>query len=254
MDLDPLWFYDTVSRVVIALAVCVFVLLLVIDAPYGRYVSDAWGPTLPARLGWLLMEAPAPAAMAIVFGRGPNASEALPLFFFGLFQLHYVNRAIVQPLLARGSGRRTTLFIVVAAFVFNSVNGALIGLALSHFGHYDASWLADPRFIVGVSLFVVGASINLHADAVLRGLRRPGESGYRIPHGGFYRWVTCPNYLGEIIEWIGFAIATWSMAGLAFALFTIANLAPRARANHRWYLERFEDYPPERRALVPRLY
>jgi len=50
MDLDPLWFYDTVSRVVIALAVCVFVLLLVIDAPYGRYVSDAWGPTLPARI------------------------------------------------------------------------------------------------------------------------------------------------------------------------------------------------------------
>jgi protein-S-isoprenylcysteine O-methyltransferase Ste14 len=66
--------------------------------------------------------------------------------------------------------------------------------------------------------------------------------------------VTCPNYLGEIIEWLGFALATWSLAGLAFALYTAANLGPRALANHRWYRERFPDYPERRKALVPFLF
>jgi hypothetical protein len=65
--------------------------------------------------------------------------------------------------------------------------------------------------------------------------------------------VSAPNYLGEIVEWSGWALATWSLAGLAFALYTTANLAPRALANHRWYRQQFPGYPPERRALLPHL-
>ena len=40
-------------------------------------------------------------------------------------------------------------------------------------------------------------------------------------------------------------------AGLAFAVFTAANLGPRARSNHSWYQENFPDYPEGRRALIP---
>jgi 3-oxo-5-alpha-steroid 4-dehydrogenase 1 len=72
-----------------------------------------------------------------------------------------------------------------------------------------------------------------------------------VPHGGGYRFVSSPNYLGEILEWAGWAVAAWSPAGAAFAAYTIANLAPRAADHHRWYRERFPDYPPARRALVP---
>ena len=43
----------------------------------------------------------------------------------------------------------------------------------------------------------------------------------------------------------------WSLAGLAFAVFTVANLLPRALATHRWYRAQFPDYPPQRRAVVP---
>ena len=63
--------------------------------------------------------------------------------------------------------------------------------------------------------------------------------------------MSCPNYLGEIVEWCGWALATWSLAGLAFALYTAATLRPRALNHHSWYRQRFPDYPPERRALVP---
>lgn len=65
--------------------------------------------------------------------------------------------------------------------------------------------------------------------------------------------MSSPNYLGEIIEWTGFALATWSLPGLAFALWTVANLVPRAVAHHRWYRGKFPGYPVERRALIPYL-
>jgi hypothetical protein len=66
-----------------------------------------------------------------------------------------------------------------------------------------------------------------------------------------YEYVSCPNYLGEMLEWCGWAIATWSLAGFAFAFYTIANIGPRALANHRWYREKFPDYPPQRKAVIP---
>jgi protein-S-isoprenylcysteine O-methyltransferase Ste14 len=102
-------------------------------------------------------------------------------------------------------------------------------------------------------VFFLGWTANRHADLVLLRLRDDGESGYRIPHGGLYRLVSCPNYLGEMLQWTGWAIATWSLAGMAFAIFTIANLLPRALSNHRWYRQQFEDYPVERRAIIPYL-
>ena len=117
-----------------------------------------------------------------------------------------------------------------------------------------SEWLIDPRFQAGLVLFVTGHAINRHADRTLHNLRQPGETGYAIPTGGLYRWISCPNYLGEMIEWIGWAVATWSPAGLAFATWVAANLVPRAHAHHLWYQEQFADYPPERRALLPGLW
>lgn len=36
---------------------------------------------------------------------------------------------------------------------------------------------------VGVILFCTGMFINLQADHILRNLRKPGETGYKIPRG-----------------------------------------------------------------------
>ena len=143
--------------------------------------------------------------------------------------------------------------VAIAAMgaVFNLVNGYLNGRWLTVFGHYEPGWLADPRFVAGAAVMATGFAINLHADAILRALRAPGETGYGIPTGGLYRLISCPNYLGEILEWTGWAILTWSPAGLSFAVWTAANLVPRAWTHHRWYREQFPDYPPARRAILP---
>jgi hypothetical protein len=86
---------------------------------------------------------------------------------------------------------------------------------------------------------------------MLIALRKPGETGYRIPNGWLFDRITSPNYFGEIVEWFGYALATWSPAGLAFALFTAANIGPRAFANRRWYRATFPEYPADRKALIP---
>lgn len=231
------------------LALVMLPVLLVKTAPYGRYAAST-GPSLPSRLGWIVMEAPAAAVFGACYLFGPGVGAA-SLVFLLLWESHYVNRAFVYPFRMRSAGKRMPLSIVVSAFAFNVVNGYLNGRWMSAFGSYPAAWLADPRFLAGAAVFLAGFAVNQHADWILLGLRKPGETGYRVPRGGLYRWVTCPNYLGEIMEWSGWALATWSPPGLAFALWTVANLAPRARAHHRWYHETLADYPRERRALIP---
>jgi steroid 5-alpha reductase family enzyme len=144
------------------------------------------------------------------------------------------------------------LLVVALGFSFNCLNAYVNARWISHLGHYGAGWLADPRFLAGGALFLVGFLVNLRSDSVLLRLRGRGESGYGIPRGGLFELVTCPNYLGEILEWFGYALASWSLPGLAFAVYTGANLVPRALAHRRWYRERYPgDYPPGRRAVIP---
>jgi steroid 5-alpha reductase family enzyme len=172
--------------------------------------------------------------------------------FLGLWTAHYVNRTFIYPLRNPGRAKPMPLSICGLAIFFNLVNAYLNGRSLTVFGpQYDWSWFVEPTTLLGLGLWALGVGINLQSDQILFGLRRPGETGYRIPQGGLYRFVSCPNYLGELIEWTGFALAVASPAAWTFVVWTAANLVPRAVAHHRWYREQFADYPAERKALVP---
>ena len=134
---------------------------------------------------------------------------------------------------------------------FNVANGWLIGWGLFVVApERSLEWLGRPAALLGLGLFFAGMVLNIDSDYRLLRLRR-GGGGYSVPRGGGFRWVSCPNYLGECVEWAGWALATWSLGGLAFAWWTFANLAPRAWANHRWYRRTFADYPRGRKALIP---
>ena len=99
--------------------------------------------------------------------------------------------------------------------------------------------------------FFSGFLIHMHSDSVLNNLRKNGSAGYRIPDRGLFSLVSCPNYLGEMIQWTGWALATWSLPGLCFCIWTVANLAPRALSHHRWYKKTFKNYPENRKAVIP---
>ena len=171
-----------------------------------------------------------------------------------LFVLHYINRVIIFPLRIRTKGKLMPLSIAAMAFIFNIVNGSVLGYYLAFKSSYADSWFTDPRFLIGMVIFFVGAYINQRSDHILINLRKPGETGYSIPRGFLFNHISCPNHFGEIVEWTGFAIMTWSMPGLSFAIWTAANLVPRALNHHEWYKERFSDYPSERKAVVPNMF
>ena len=63
-----------------------------------------------------------------------------------------------------------------------------------------------------------------------------GCNGYYIPYGGLFELITCPNYFGELVEWLGWSLATWSLAGLVFTLFAAATFIPRSWHNHNWWV------------------
>jgi hypothetical protein len=240
-----------ISSLIIALGT--FLALLFISAPYGRHTRKGWGPLLPNWLGWFLMESVSVIAFLIMFIIGDGPKTTTTFIFLGMWELHYLQRAFVYPFVMRDGQKKMPLAIPLLASGFNLGNSYLNGRCLFHFAgdRYSANWLLDERFLIGAALFLTGFIINLWADHKLRRLRQPGETGYKVPHGGLYRYISCPNYFGEILEWTGWAIATWSLAGLTFAIWTFANLAPRALDNHRWYHENFESYPIERKALIP---
>jgi len=248
MEVD---FHQWLCFAVIAIAVIVFFVLLFITAPYGRHARGGWGPTVSNRVGWILMETPSLLTFLIVYSLGQYRLHPAPLCLCALWTLHYGHRSFVFPLRLKSARKPMALSVAAMGILFNLINGYLNARWISCLGSYPLAWLADPRFVIGASAFFLGMAINVQSDGILFSLRKPGEQGYRIPFGGAYRWVSSPNYMGELIEWGGFAIACWSLAALSFFLFTFANLVPRAIAHHAWYKTTFPDYPRERRAVIP---
>ncbi|TLF74302.1 3-oxo-5-alpha-steroid 4-dehydrogenase [Nocardia cyriacigeorgica] len=253
--------YDTVLTIAFAFAAFVIVGGLFMQSPYGRFASTNIGFNLNPKLGWWLMELPATVVFAVFYLAGPNRFEPTSMVLAGIWLLHYANRGWFFPLSIRQvPGKRSSFNVsVLAAGVFvTAMHGYLNGSFFSqdYLNQYGTEWLTDPRFLIGVVVYLGGFTLLVRSEWIVRNLRdkdNPGATEYRIPHGSGFRFVSSPAYLGELIAWAGFALLTWSLAGVVIFLITAGNLVPRAFATHRWYREKFADYPKDRKALVPYL-
>lgn len=218
--------------------------------PYGRYVElQDPGVMVPAKAAWLMQELPSflvPVLLMLTTGSSTDLGRYLLLW---TFILHYFQRTFIYALLTKG--RPSPLYIVVSAVVFCSLNGFLQGHYMLHCVQYEAAWYTDVRFILGLLLFFSGMAINIHSDHILRNLRKPGEVTYKIPKGGMFELVSGANFFGEIMEWCGYATAAWSLPAFAFAFFTLCSIGPRAYHHHRYYLQKFDNYPKTRKAVIP---
>ena len=234
------------------IAVIMIPILLQITPPYGRHTRSGWGPMIPNRIGWIVMELPALLVILVFVSNGPELQWPYDYFFVFLWSFHYINRSLIYPFRIKTHGKKMPVSVVVMAIAFNTINGFLNGYYFGHVPHeYTSDWHLEPRFIVGIALFVAGIFINLRSDNLLISLRNRYPGTYQIPRGFLFRYVSCPNFLGEIMEWLGFALMVWSLPALSFFVWTAANLIPRALDHHKWYLRTFSDYPHGRKALVP---
>ncbi|MDE7403381.1 MAG: DUF1295 domain-containing protein [Muribaculaceae bacterium] len=242
----------------LCIAVAVYIGLGKITAGYGMMYTKSWGASIPNRIGWVVMEAPAFIAMLLLWVLSPRAGQIAPAIMAALFEVHYFQRSFIFPLLIRGKNRMPWSIILMGV-VFNTINAYMIGgwlFWVSPADTYPVSWLWSPLFILGAVVFLTGMLINLHSDYIIRHLRKPGDTAHYIPRGGMYNYVTSANYFGELTEWTGYAILTWSLGGLAFVIWTFANLAPRAvKIHHRYVSEFGAEYTKlNRKYLIPFIY
>jgi len=232
----------------------VFILLFFVSAPYGQHIRKGWGPNLNNKLGWFIMEIPTVVIFLIIYFLGERKTDLISIVFLLIWMLHYGQRTFIFPLLIRAK-QPMPVSIISFGMMFNGINTYLQARWIYTLSEpYSDDWIISPFFIAGLSIFLLGFIINLHSDRIIRNLRKPGETEYRIPYGGMFRWVSSPTYLGEITEWAGWAVLTLSFPGLIFVFWTFANLAPRALSHHKWYLETFPEYPKDRKALIPFIY
>jgi len=234
----------------IAIACITFASLLLIQAPYGRYQRDGWGILIDNRMGWIIMEAISPISLSLFFWSATN-QNTYSYIFYACWMIHYINRSFIFPLRIQTKGKKMPISIALMAVFFNSINGGINGYFLGYLAIYPQEWFSNPKFILGMAAFIIGMFINIYSDEILINLRKGTSQGYQIPLGFLYKYISCPNYFGEMIEWLGFALMTWSLPGLAFAIWTISNIFPRAIMHHKWYKEKFAEYPKDRKAVIP---
>lgn len=231
------------------LGLIVFISLYFVTAGYGKFATKKWGPSVNNKAGWIIMESPVFILMLILWLSSPNRENIVTTIFFLFFQLHYFQRSFIFPFLLKGKSRMP-LSIIAMGIVFNTINALMQGGWLFYLAPkdmYTVDWLSSPQFIAGTMIFFAGMYININSDSVIRHLRKPGDTNHYLPQKGMYRYVTSANYFGEIVEWTGFAILTWSLSGAIFAWWTFANLVPRAASIYKRYLDEFGQQVKERK-------
>ncbi|XP_006012613.1 3-oxo-5-alpha-steroid 4-dehydrogenase 1 isoform X2 [Latimeria chalumnae] len=209
------------SYLLILMGILVFLILQFVNVPYGRFASSSFGFPVNAKLAWFIQEVPSLVVPVYqVFYTVNNRLSHLPnQILVTMFICHYMHRSLIFPFLIRG-GKPIPFIIFALAFIFCFCNGYLQARYLTHYAVYPSDWITKPCFLLG----------------------------------GMFEYVSGANFFGEVLEWTGFAVAGWSTESAAFAVFTFLTLCSRAKQHHRWYLEKFEDYPKSRKAIIPFVY
>ena len=235
----------------VVIGIATFAYLFYENAPYGRHIKEGWGILIPAKLGWVVMESP---CVILMIAYGLIIREQLQVvheIFLLLWLAHYIHRTFIYPFAIKMTNPKMPISIAFSAFFFNIINVNIQAFGIFYFTEYSSDWISSPEFIIGLTLFLIGMFINIKSDYYIAYMKKRKGPGYHIPNGFLYRYISAPNYFGEIIEWMGWAILTWSISGIVFLIWVIANLFPRAISHHKWYKNKFENYPKNRKAIIP---
>lgn len=237
----------------IGLAVVSFTILASqkIKASYGRHHEpSSYVPTVNGKLGWMIMECVSPITMILFYTtyKRPGLLFSRGNFLFVFWLAHYFNRCFYS-VVRSPSVKESRVDVVIYSMFFNAANASWIG--------YDLGDLSTPVFeispktVVGVVMLIWGIITNIRVDYQLQDARRKAGGQYVLPDWGLYKYIVSPNYASEMVEWTGFALLQGKESGWVFVLWTICNLAPRARSHLRWYKEKFGAKVGNRTSIVP---
>ncbi|KAI9138503.1 putative membrane dehydrogenase protein [Paraphysoderma sedebokerense] len=267
--MDEKQFWELLTYVWLVVPIPMFIACMMVTAPYGRFARPGWGLLLNGKLAWFLQEVISPVLYLVCFL--PQIPIPIPfvdvrplpinfskpsLILLSLWTFHYFNRSVIYTIRVPSMSPNSLTTFLSAVF-FNLVNGYVNGRYVAVWSDYNDDELVKIRFWVGVLVWVLGLYVNTKSDDILMKLRKKKDKDddkkkYFIPRGFLYEYISCPNYFGEVLEWTGYCIASnFSLPSIAFVILTFTNLFPRALSTHKWYQEKFKDYPKNRKAFFP---
>ncbi|QDS73560.1 hypothetical protein FKW77_001046 [Venturia effusa] len=114
---------------------------------------------------------------------------------------------------------------------------------------------ATPLTPIGLALFALGEVGNLYTHFVLKNLRPAGTTARGIPKGFGFGMVTCPNYMFEIVAWVGISLVTRSWATVLFVAVAGAQMGVWAKKKERRYRKEFgAEYEKKKFVMIPGIY
>jgi protein-S-isoprenylcysteine O-methyltransferase Ste14 len=242
----------------------IFITLFFVKAYYGKFFNDynkyrSFIPTISSRTSWIIQECPCVFITIFFLYKYFNSTSIINSILLLAFLFHYIHRTFIFPFVIHSS-KNNPLEITLMAFTFCFFNAIMINRSIFYYTNYDHDfWL---YYIYGLITFICGMYINIFSDYSMikqRNAKKEQEGGskYIIPKGFMYELISCPNYFGELIEWLGFFVLSNTFSGLVFFVSTFANLFPRAIQYHQWYKTKFkEEFSTDkdlanRKAIVP---
>lgn len=220
-----------------------FFSLFFFKANYGKLYDNNKSPlSISNRIGWFIEEIPnVVITLAYLF----FYSDYFKFFFILPFLIHYLHRALYFPF--KLVERPISIEIIIIGCLYCCINSTMQCRSVFLF-LYPNNLTVINYF--GLLLFVGGMLINIYHDYAMINLKR--NKGYSIPQGFLFDYVSCPNYFGEIIEWMGYALFCSTLSAYIFAFSTFCNLFPRAIDYHKWYVSKFQnEYPKNRKVIFP---
>ncbi|KAF6829928.1 steroid alpha reductase family protein [Colletotrichum plurivorum] len=113
----------------------------------------------------------------------------------------------------------------------------------------------DAVDVLGTIVFLFGEASNALVHLNLASLRSRGGTERQIPRGYGFSLVTCPNYMFEIIAWIGIIIASRSWTVVVFIFIGAVQMSQWAKGKERAYRKEFpETYKKKKFVLLPGIY
>jgi steroid 5-alpha-reductase/3-oxo-5-alpha-steroid 4-dehydrogenase 1 len=243
--------FDHLLQVCLCISIAMLVFVIFYQIPYGKSYTKGQARLkveLRDRVSVIGVNLPGLIVFAYAQLYYPNGRllDIPSLLFIG----HYVHRALVYPWFRKPQSKvwplESFLYYLVSNFMLATI--AARGVI---FGGVRPPIIVQLPLAAGFIACAVGAGLH---DYKLCALRKAGDTGYQVPHGLLFKWLSGPNYALELVQWAlylpflptGFLMAT-------FAIWLMANITGRAEAVHDAYTKKLfkNKYPEDRCPYIP---
>ncbi|KAK5997985.1 putative enoyl reductase [Cladobotryum mycophilum] len=174
---------------------------------------------------------------------------------FGMIVAHFIKRELETLFVHKFSANTMPARnIFKNSFFYWAFSGALC--AASIYGPWSLAAKADQPIVdaVGTALYLFGEIGNALVHLYLSTLRSSGGTERKIPFGYGFGLVTCPNYMYEVLSWVGIITASRDWSVILFIAIGAAQMYVWAKGKERAYRQEFGDkYKKKRYVMLPGL-